>query len=64
MAWLKTKIVIENEPPVDNLINVDAIVRIGPSLSGGCYVHTIDGMSINIVDRFDSLVKDLFGGKE
>lgn len=63
MAWLQVKVIVGAET-IDNIINVDSIVRIGPNYPGSCYIHTIDGQSVSIAEDFNQLVKSIFKAKE
>lgn len=65
MAWMRVKILIEGASvgeqtqthTVDDLLNIDQIVRVGKMPAGNCYVRMTDGMSITLTDGYDEVLK-------
>lgn len=61
MSWMDVKVHVPAdghvpEHTVDNVVNIDTIVRIGRLLNG-CYIKTMDGNSIEVVDKFEEVVR-------
>ena len=54
MYWLAVKI-NDDGKTVDNIINVDAIVRFGPRL-GGSYMELVNGNTVYLLDAYSQLV--------
>jgi hypothetical protein len=54
MYWLAVKIDVDGKP-VDNIINVDTIVRFGPR-PGGSYMKLLDGGTVELLDAYSQLV--------
>jgi hypothetical protein len=54
--WMavKQRIIGSQQPPVDNILNIDTIVRIGPN-SLGCYIKFLDGSEISVADGFQEI---------
>ena len=63
MYWLAVKLNVEGKP-IDNIINVDTIVRFGPDGKDRSYMHFVDGSSVNILDSYSQLVSELTKMKE
>ncbi len=65
MPWMQVKILIEGDTvesqiathTVDDLLNIDEIVRVGKMPAGNCYIRTVDGMSITLADGYDEVLK-------
>jgi hypothetical protein len=65
MPWMQVKIIIEGGTvesqiathTVDDLLNIDEIVRVGKMPAGNCYVRMTDGMSITLADGYDEVLK-------
>jgi hypothetical protein len=63
MYWLLVKLEAFDGNHVDNLINVDTIVRIGPRANGSSYMRFVDGSSVDLVDNFLQLKSELTKAK-
>ena len=59
MAWMAVKQYFATQAPVDNIVNIDAIVRVGANNKGGCYIRFIDGTAIDVGDSFESIAEVL-----
>ena len=62
MYWLAVKIDVEGKP-IDNIVNVDTIVRFGPR-PGGSYMKLLDGNTVELLDDYSQLVGVLTKIKE
>ena len=62
MYWLAVKIDVEGKP-IDNIVNVDTIVRFGPRPSGS-YMKLLDGSTVELLDAYSQLVGVLTKIKE
>ena len=61
MYWLAVKIDIDGKP-IDNVINVDTIVRFGPR-PGGSYLKLLDGGTVELLDAYPQLIEALIKAK-
>jgi hypothetical protein len=57
MYWLAVK-VNDDGKAVDNIINVDTIVRFGPR-PGGSYMKLLGGDTVELLDAYSQLVEVL-----
>ena len=66
MYWLAVKIDPgKGYDPVDNIVNVDNIVRFGPRDNGTkSYMRFVDGNSLDLLDAFPQLCDELTRAKE
>lgn len=64
MAWMAVKQYFATQAPVDNIVNIDAIVRVGANDRGGCYIKFIDGASIDVVDSFQEITEVLLKAQQ
>jgi hypothetical protein len=56
--WMAVKQYFATQAPVDNIVNIDAIVRVGPRDSGS-YIRFLDGTAIDVVDSFQEIAEVL-----
>ena len=63
MAWMAVKQYFATQAPVDNLVSLDAIVRVGPNGTGS-YIRFIDGTSIDVVDSFQEITEVLLKAQQ
>ena len=52
--WIAVKQITLEGKQIDNIANIDAIVRVGPRGSGS-YIKFLDGSSIDVVDSFQEI---------
>jgi len=53
--WMAVKqLVVEYGKQVDNLVNIDTIVRVAPK-GQGSFIKLLDGTSIDVVDSFQEI---------
>ena len=62
MYWLAVKVDVESKP-IDNIINVDTIVRFGPRPRGS-YMKLLDGSTVELLDTYSQLIEALIKAKE
>jgi hypothetical protein len=52
--WMAVKQIVEGGKQVDNVVNIDAIVRVAQG-----YIRFVDGTSINVADSFEEIAEVL-----
>jgi hypothetical protein len=57
--WMVVKQYFATQAPVDNIVNIDAIVRVGKNDRGGCYIRFIDGTAMDVGDSFQEITEVL-----
>jgi hypothetical protein len=62
MYWLAVKIDVEGRP-VNNIINVDTVVRFGPRPDGS-YMKLLDGSTVDLLDTYPQLIEALIKAKD
>lgn len=56
MPWMKVMIDVDGNPPVENVINTDTIIRFGPRGTGS-YIKFMDGTSIQVLDPMSEIIE-------
>jgi hypothetical protein len=56
--WIAIKQITLEGKQIDNIANIDTIVRVGPRGSGS-YIKFLDGNSIDVVDSFQEIAEVL-----
>jgi len=52
--WMVVSEYFSTQAAVDNIVNIDAIVRVGRN-TNGCYIKFLDGTSIDVQDTFQEI---------
>jgi len=55
MPWMDVQIEVEGQPSVENIVNTEHIVRVGPRHPSGSYIRLADGTAINVTDPFEEI---------
>jgi len=63
MPWLIVKIDVEGRA-IENVVNVDTIVRFGPNVAIGSYMKFVDGGSVQLLDAYEELKAEIAKIKE
>jgi hypothetical protein len=64
MPWMDVKIDVAADAncpahTVDNVVNIDQIIRVGKLPNGACYIRLEDGQAITVIDKYDEVVSIL-----